>query len=155
VLILVVLFLGELLYYLLAGMAVVLLGIAAVQLGVAAVVWAGVATNLALRHVANQFDWRQIDERWIWVVIAGLAAVPMGIGYWLASAPPFHPLLTLFLYFAWVAGYAWAWWSPRWERGLADVLIISTLISAWARFQMWRECNEVRGGTVVDRTEDI
>ena len=155
VLILLVLFLGRFLFYLLVAVAVMLFGIAAVPLGVAAVVGAGIATNLALRYIANQFDWRQIEERWIWVVIAGLAAVPVVIGCWFALAPPFRPRLTLIVYFAWVAGYAWAWWSPRCERGLADVLMTSTLISAWIRFQMWRECNEVRGGTLMDRTEDI
>jgi hypothetical protein len=159
VLILVVWFLGELLSYLLVGVAVVLFGIAAVLLGMAAVAALGLATNLALRFVANLFDWRKIREAWIWLVICGLVALPVGIGLVLVLVPPFFALLfreaailaaawcvIVPPYLLWLIGYVFAWVDPRFEYGLADVLMSSTLIYTWTRLLMWWECKRVQWG---------
>jgi len=129
------------------------------QIGASLVVmfFVGVATNLVLRNSANRLDWKTIDEGWIWLVIAFLVAVPVVIGVFWVLILPFLALthgdanalsvcLSVPLYFPWVIGYAWAWWNPRYERGLADVLVSKTLISTWTRLLMWWECQKVRWG---------
>jgi hypothetical protein len=125
----------------------------------AAVAASGLATNLALRFLANHlFDWRKIREGWIWLVICGLAAVPVVVGLVLAPIPPLLALVAddiSFLafwfviapiYLLWLGGYVFAWFDPRFEYGSADVLMSSTLIYTWTRFQMWWECKRVQWG---------
>jgi hypothetical protein len=140
---------------LLGGGIVLAIGLAAVLCVLALVVGVGVATNLALRFVANRFDWRKIDEGWIWLVIATLAALPVCIGLGLALVSLFLALVFAeaalldvcvfaFLYSLWLGGYIWAWVDPRFERGMADALMSSTFISSWTRLQMRLESNKVR-----------
>lgn len=135
----------------------VLLGIAYVfgfLLGVGAVFagtfFLGVVANLAIRYVANRFNWLDINEDWIWLVIGSLTAVPVVIGELVVLIPPLWAFvsgdagylkawLAVPFFFLWLAGYIWAWWSPRFERGMADALMSSTFITAWARVQMWWE----------------
>lgn len=124
----------------------------------AAVAASGLATNLALRFVANLFDWRKIREGWIWLVIGGLALVPVVVGLVLALIPPFLALVAgdvSFLaawcviapiYLLWLGGYVFAWVAPRFEYGSADVLMSSTLIYTWTRLLMWWECKRVQWG---------
>lgn len=121
----------------------------------AAVFGVGVGTNLLLRYLANQFDWRKIDERWIWLVIVVLVTVPGDAGLGALLIPPALAVvfgttdllagwLAVLFYVIWLAGYLWAWRDPRFEHGMADVLISSTLISVRTKLQMWWEYNVVR-----------
>ena len=140
---------------LLAGLVFLVFGGVAVICALIVVVGVGVATNLVIRYIANQVDWRKIDQGQIWLVIAILALVPVGIGLAVTLAPPFCALvgrergflgawLAVPLYLLWLGGYIWAWVDPRFERGVADVLMSSTLVTAWTKLQMWWEYNVVR-----------
>jgi hypothetical protein len=103
-----------------------------------AAIAAGVLSNIVLRYIPNQLNWRKIDNQWIWLVITSLVLVPIGIGIKTVSGP--HNLLTwvvVSLYLLWLAGYIWAWINPRFELGIADVLMASSLTLAVTKLMMW------------------
>ena len=136
------------LLYLAAGVAGLIL-----VLGIA--VGVGIAMNLLVRWIANQFDWRTMDESWIWLVIATVGGLPLAIALILFLAAPALArvlggssgeavVILLPLYGAWMCGYLCAWAAPGFERGLGDALMSSTLVRAWAKLRMWLEYNKAR-----------